>query len=306
MIKPLISIVLCTYNGERFVQAQIESLLQQSWPNIEIIISDDHSTDGTRLILKQYADDQRFRISYQPENIGAILNFEFAAKQARGSCIAFCDQDDIWLTEKVEKLFNAMGDEWLVYSDSILIDDEGQSLQKNLSQLRRMYNGTDTRGFIFSNVVWGHTMMVKKELIEQALPIPAGIPHDIWLAIKATALTGIKYLDEPLTLYRQHVKTVTTTIAQKAVTRPLKKRYKNFEEKLYWIGLLRDNEKGKNRSFYKELYRLYSGKIKDGFAWPLFFFMLKYQTVLFQFTHKSLLSRIIEIRKQCRGERPQK
>lgn len=303
MIKPLVSIVLCTYNGERFVKAQINSLLQQSWPNIEIIISDDHSTDDTGIILQQYAHDQRFRISYQPENIGAIQNFEFAVRQAKGSYIAFCDQDDIWLPEKVEKLFNAIGDAWLVYSDSILIDKEGQSLQKNLSQLRRMYSGEDTRGFIFSNVVWGHAMLVDRQLMEQALPIPAGIPHDIWFAVKATALTGIKYLEEPLTLYRQHKKTVTTTIAHKAVTRPLGKRYEDFEEKLYWIGLLRDNEKGKYKIFYEELYRLYSEKVKEGFAWTLFFFMVKHQAVLFQFTHKNLLSRIIEIRKQCRAER---
>ena len=285
------------------MQAQINSLLQQSWPNIEIIISDDHSTDDTRLILEQYAHDHRFRISYQPENIGAIQNFEFAVRQAKGSYIVFCDQDDVWLPEKIEKLYNAIGDAWLVYSDSTLIDEAGQSLQKNLSQLRLMYSGKDTRGFIFSNVVWGHAMLVNKQLIEQSLPIPAGIPHDIWFAVKAATLTGIQYLDEPLTLYRQHVKTVTTTIAQKAVTRPQEKRYRDFEEKLYWIGLLRDNEKGKYGFFFEELHRLYSEKNKNGFAWPLFFFMLKHQAVLFQFTYKSLLSRIIEIRKQCRGER---
>lgn len=285
------------------MQAQINSLLQQGWPNIEIIISDDHSTDDTRLILEQYAHDHRFRISHQPENIGANQNFEFAVRQAKGSYIVFCDQDDVWLPEKIEKLYNAIGDAWLVYSDSILIDEAGQSLQKNLSQLRLMYSGKDTRGFIFSNVVWGHAMLVNKQLIEQSLPIPAGIPHDIWFAVKATTLTGIQYLDEPLTLYRQHAKTVTTTIAQKAVTRPYEKRYRDFEEKLYWIGLLRDNAKGRHSFFYEKLYRLYAQKINGSFAWPLFFFMVKHQAVFFQFTQKSLLSRMIEISKQCRGER---
>ena len=278
-------------------------MLQQTWPNIEIIISDDHSGDNTLLILQQYENDPRFRISHQPENIGAIQNFEYAIRQATGEYIAFCDQDDIWLPEKIEKLYNAIGDQWLVYSDSILVDEGGQSLQKNLSQLRRMYSGKDSRGFIFSNVVWGHAMLVSKRLIGEVLPIPAGIPHDIWFAVRATTLTGIKYLDLPLTLYRQHSKTITTTIAQKAITRPHEKRYTDFEEKLNWIGLLRDNENGKKRSFYEELYRLYSEKAKSVFAWPLFFFMLKHQAVLFQFTNKNLLSRLIEIRKQCRRER---
>ncbi len=294
--------MLCTYNGERFLKAQINSLLQQTWRNIEIVISDDCSVDGTKQILEQYQNDSRFRITYQTENIGAIQNFEFAIRQAKGEWLAFCDQDDIWLPEKIEKLYNAIGDSWLVYSDSILIDEEGQSLQKNLSQLRKMSDVTDTRGFIFSNVVWGHAMMVKKELIAQALPIPAGVPHDIWFAVKATALTGIRYLNEALTLYRQHSKTVTTTIAQKATARPHEKRYKDFEEKLHWIGLLKENETA-HKDFYRELYPLFSQKAKGSFVWPLFFFLVKNQSLIFQFTNKSYLSRLIEIRKQCRGEK---
>ena len=218
-------------------------MLQQTYANVEIIVSDDHSVDGTKEILQQYDNDPRFRISYQTENLGAIRNFEYAIHQANGEYIAFCDQDDIWLPEKIEKLYNAIGDHWLVYSDSILVDEGGQSLQKNLSQLRRFKDVTDTRGFIFSNVVWGHAMMVNKQLLPHVLPIPAAIPHDIWLAFKATALTGIKYRDEPLTLYRQHAGTVTTTIAKNSVTRPHETRYRDFEEKLYWIGLLRDKEK---------------------------------------------------------------
>lgn len=280
---------------------QIDSLLQQTYSNTEIIISDDGSVDATRSILDQYQNNPKFRISYQSENLGAIANFEYAARQAKGECIAFCDQDDIWLPEKIERLYHAIGDQWLVYCDSILINEEGQSLQKNLSQLRRMYSGKDTRGFILSNVVWGHAMLVKRQLMEYVLPIPADIPHDIWIAFKAATLTGIKYLDEPLTLYRQHSQTVTTTIAQKAVTRPQKKRYKDFEEKLYWIGLLRDNERDQN-SFFEELYHLFALKANGSFVWPLFFFMLRNGEALFQFTNKNLLSRVIEIRKQSRGE----
>ena len=294
--------MLSTYNGERFLQAQIDSLLQQTYTNTEIIISDDQSVDGTKEILQSYEKDTMFRITYQPENLGAIANFEFAARQARGAYICFCDQDDIWLPEKIEKLYQAIGDRWLVYSDSILIDEQGQSLQKQLSDLRNMYSGNDTRGFIFSNVVWGHAMLINKKLLPYILPIPAGIPHDIWFAVKATTLTGIQYLDLPLTLYRQHAETVTTTIAQKTTTRLHQKRYHDFEEKLYWIGLLRDTEK-EYTSFYSELHQLYTLKAKGKFVWPLFFFMLKHQQSLFAFTRKNLLSRIVEIRKQSRGER---
>lgn len=283
------------------MQAQIDSLLQQTWAPLEIIVSDDCSTDGTREILQTYQNDSRFRIFLQPKNLGAIQNFEFATRQANGEYLAFCDQDDIWLPEKIEKLVRFIGAFPLIYSDSILIDENGLSLAKNLSHLRKMQDVSDTRGFIFSNVVWGHAMLVQKSLINQVLPIPEGIPHDIWFAAKASALTGIKYLDEPLTLYRQHGKTVTTTLAQKAVTRPHEKRYQDFEDKLHWIGVLRNHD-GKRQDFYAALYRLFARKAQGRFVWPLFFFLLKNQALFFQFTHKSFLSRCIEIRKLSRGE----
>jgi glycosyltransferase involved in cell wall biosynthesis len=278
-------------------------LLQQTWHNLEIIISDDGSTDGTRDILSSYAGDNRFRIFLQPTNLGPIANFEFATRQASGDWLAFCDQDDIWLPEKIERLMEKRGDHWLVYSDSILVDENGNSLQKKLSDLRVMYSGADTRGFIFSNTVWGHAMLVSRALIPHVLPIPAGVPHDIWLAMKATIYTGIFYVDQPLTLYRQHRHTVTTTIAQKAVTRARDKRYNDFESKLNWIGLIRDAEHGNRKGFYSKLYELYARKANGNFVWPLFFFLLRYQSLLFRFTRKSVTSRVIEIRKLSRGER---
>lgn len=294
--------MLCTYQGERFLEAQIGSLLQQTWSPIEIIISDDASSDGTRTILQQYEPDPRFRIFYQSRNLGPVANFEFATRQAKGAYVAFCDQDDIWLPEKIEKLYQAIGDRWLAYCDSILVDENGQSLQKNISHLRKMYSGADTRGFVFSNVVWGHAMLVNRELLPHVLPIPGNVPHDIWFAMKATIYTGIVYLDEPLTLYRQHVKTVTTTLAQKTTARLREKRYRDFEEKLNWIGLIRDAEHGNRKGFYERLYALYQQKARGKFVLLLFTFLIGYQSLLFRFTRKSLLSRLIEIRKLSRGE----
>lgn len=291
---------MCTYNGERFLQAQINSLLQQTWKNFEIVISDDASTDGTKSILQGYESDPRFNIHYQKENLGSIVNFEFATQQAKGDYLAFSDQDDLWLPEKIEKLYNAIGDKLLVYCDSLLVDEDGNSLHKKLSQLRKMGNVKDTRGFIMSNVVWGHAMMIRKELLKDVLPIPKGVPHDIWFAFKATTLSGIVYLDEVLTQYRQHSETVTTTIAQKAATRPLEKRYRDFEARLYWIGIMGGHD---GSDFYRTLYQLYERKSKGKMVWSLFRFMLANQAALFQFTNKSFLSRVIEIRKESRGER---
>lgn len=295
--------MLCTYNGEKFLREQLQSLLGQDWPHVEIVVSDDGSTDSTISILQEFETDARFRITYQKVNLGAVANFEFATSQASGAYIAFSDQDDIWHPGKLRKLYEGMQQQLLVYSDSELVNEAGASLHRKLSDLRRFGAVSDTRGFIFSNVVWGHAMMVRRELVPHVLPIPSHVPHDIWFAAKAAALSGINYVDEALTLYRQHESTVTTTIAQKATARKHEQRYRDFAGKLKWIEILRHNAREEERAFYDRLYDLFARKANGRFVTPLFFFLLEHQRVLFAFTRKSLPSRIIEIRKLSRGER---
>ena len=101
MSDPLISIVLCCYNGKQFIKQQIDSLLDQTYPNIEIIISDDASADGTVQILEEFRSEQRIQLFFQPTNLGSSRNFEFAVGKTHGELIAFSDQDDIWLPSKV-------------------------------------------------------------------------------------------------------------------------------------------------------------------------------------------------------------
>lgn len=303
-MQPLVSIILCTYNGEAFIEEQIKSLLQQTYANIEIIVSDDASSDATTTIIERYLTDNRVHLYKQPVNLGYIKNFETAVAKAHGNYIAFCDQDDIWLPGKIETLYNHIADYLLVYCDSELIDENGNSLNKRLSHVSKMYTGTDTRGFVFWNVVWGHAMLVRKELLLQSLPIPEQIPHDIWLAVKACTLGGIKYVDEVLTYYRQHAKTVTKTTYKKPAnigSRTLNKRYEEYLQKLNWIKHLRDIEHGAAKEFYAKLAELYSKKEKGGFVWSLFFFMLKNRKSLFMFREKKWISQVIELRKQSRS-----
>lgn len=281
----------------------MDSLLRQNWTNLEIIVSDDASADGTRAILASYRNDTRFRIFLQETNLGAVGNFDFAVRQAKGDFIAFSDQDDVWLPEKISTLYHAIGDAWMVYSDSLLVDEYGNSLGKQLSGLRNMYSGRDTSGFVFSNVVWGHAMMINRRLLEKVLPIPDKVPHDIWFAATAASQTGIRYVDTVLTHYRQHSHTVTTTIAQKTTARPKEKRYHDFENQLRWIRLLHLHADPSLQSFFARLEKLYAEKSKGRFVWPLFFFLIKHQYQLFRFTRKSYVSRVIEIRKLSRGER---
>lgn len=304
MSYPLISIVLCTYNGEKFLREQIDSLLTQTYRNIEIIISDDASDDGTVQILQYYGENFPVKVFLQEANLGVSKNFEFAVQQSTGAFIAFSDQDDIWLPEKIEAMYQAIGDYFLIYSDSELVDENGNSLHRKLSALRRMYTGNKTTGFVFSNVVWGHTILINRKLLDSAMPCPDGIPHDIWMGFKAATITGIKYLDQCLTKYRQHADTVTKTIGVKAPRGTAQKKYKDFKNKLYWIGIMRDHERPGQSLFYQQLYRLYAQKAGGGYNFNLFFFLLRNRAVLFMFTRKKWASQVIELLKQARGTPP--
>lgn len=304
MDSALVSIIVCTYNGEQFLEEQLESVIHQTYPNLEIIISDDNSTDGTKSILKKYEGISNIKINYNEKNIGFIKNFELAVTIACGNYIAFCDQDDVWLPKKIEKLLAAISSYSLVYSDSMLIDEAGKPLHKKLSNFRKMKSTiTDSKGFAFFNVVSGHTMMIKKELLNYVLPLPNIYYHDWWIALHAANLKGIIYLDETLTLYRQHDKTITKTlITKKDASRKLQKRYQDYIERLTWLELLKNDKLEKSKRFYQKLYELYSLKGKGTFVVSLFYFLIKNEKELFQFPKKNYLSKLIEIRKMARGE----
>ena len=300
-----ISIVLSCYNGAAFIKKQIDSIVNQTYPNIELIISDDYSTDDTRTILLQYSDHPNIKVVLREQNLGYSENFFQTALLAKGDYIAFSDQDDIWLPNKLQALYDGINDHYLVYSDSLLIDDNDKLLNKKLSDLRNMGDINDIQGFFISNPVWGHTMMIRKELLDYFKPLPNGVAYDVWLAIKATLKTGVAYVNEPLTLYRQHTGSITKTLTKKVRgTRKRTKRYEEYTELLKWLVILKDNELTEQSTFFHELYFLFIKKEQETFVWPLFFFLLKHQKEIFSFRKKNFWSRLIEIRKMSRGERP--
>ncbi len=298
MSKPLVSIALCTYNGERFLRKQIDSLLQQTYANMQIIVCDDASQDDTIKILKSYTD-LRLRTIYNEKNLGYIKNFEKAISLCSGEFIALCDQDDIWKPNKIEVMLNNIDDALLLFSDSELIDEHDNYLGKRISDIRRLYNCNILPGYVWSNCVWGHTILMNKNLIDYALPVPHGAKHDIWLGFTAACVSRIKYLAEPLTLYRQHVATQTITLSEKAIARDKNKRYVDYLEKLQWIKCMKDFAGNPEIIFFDKLYELYKdpGKIN---RIKLLKFLLLNRNKIFSFRKKSYLSQLNEIRKICR------
>jgi glycosyltransferase involved in cell wall biosynthesis len=304
MPAPLVSVVLCCYNGSRFLEQQVDSILTQTYSPLELIISDDGSTDDTRKVLSKYINSPNITIHFQEKNIGLAANFAFASQKARGEYIAFSDQDDIWLPEKIQALVAARADYPLVYSDSLLVDESGNSLNKKLSDIREMYTGDDSRGYILYSCVWGHGMLITKSLLKRSLPMPAHIHHDIWLAFQAFLNGGIKYHADVLTHYRQHETSSSKTIAQKTSTRPAAERFAAYKAKLDWIKLMQARERPRYQPFYTKLLSLYSKKEGNKYVFPLFFFMLKYRKALFRYSKKGFFSQLVEIIKQTRAEHP--
>ena len=129
----LISIAMATYNGGQYLSEQLDSIVNQTYTNIEIVIVDDDSKDNTVEIIKSYQQKYKFIKLYQnPTNLGIVKSFEKAISLCNGDYIALSDQDDVWLPHKLEELVNKIGSSLLIYSDAILVDSNMQVIANSL------------------------------------------------------------------------------------------------------------------------------------------------------------------------------
>ena len=213
--RKLISIAMCTYNGERFIIKQLESLVNQSYKNLELIIVDDDSTDSTIEIIKKYAlNDSRIKFFQNEYNLGFVKNFEKAISLCKGDYIALADQDDIWKLDKLEIFESEIKDNILIYSDAEIIDKNSNEQGRELIRPNgNLVSGKCNKAFLFYNCASGNTMMFKRELIDSILPIPGDFSfHDIWIAFIASTVSTVTYTDEALIYYRRYSEQVTKNI----------------------------------------------------------------------------------------------
>jgi glycosyltransferase involved in cell wall biosynthesis len=261
----LISIALCTYNGERYLREQLDSLLAQTYSNLEIVAVDDVSTDRTVELLREYERrDSRVRVIVNPRNLGFIRNFERAIGLCKGSLIAPCDQDDIWLPDKLRTLVRHLGRHSMVFCDSELIDAQGRTLGC-MSQFWTMQDLNDPIAFAFTNCVSGHAMLFRRDLLATQPEQPADLFYDWWLAVLAAVNGGIVYCPQKLVRYRQHGNNVTDVLrsTRKRGERALGSRMKSFDDtatRLSYLAKLRDP----HGRFFAELHRLW---IQSETAW---------------------------------------
>lgn len=288
MHDPLISIALCTYNGERFLRQQLDSLVNQTYSNIEIIAVDDQSSDQTLQILNDYRTQYPFiKVFQNPVNLGFRKNFEKALLYTSGEYIALCDQDDIWHPDKIKIQIENIGSNVLIYHDSAFIDEKGESLNQNLSDIMNLYRGNECHHFLLENCLAGHACFFKRLLLEHLLPLPTVLYHDKWVGFVATSKGSIDYYEDPLVNYRQHSKS-TTDILRKKKTRKksglLKVKDLNAEIKILKDFLPED-------SFINEFYTLLNRRMNQYISLDLFLFVYRNRKVLYYIKKRSDLSK---------------
>lgn len=206
--QPLVSIAVTTYNGEKYLRKQLDSLFAQDYPNIEILVADDGSSDTTLDILREYEAKPNFTWWQNESNLGYIKNFESVIKKCSGEFIALCDQDDIWYENKVSSTLVKLreDDALLAYCDADLIAADDSLIGTNLLSHSSSgpISGAQYRKFYLLNTINGCTAVISKQLFDMAVPFPNDIPHDWWLAYVASVESRLLFLDAKLLGYRMH------------------------------------------------------------------------------------------------------
>lgn len=259
--KPLISICMATYNGAKYLKKQLESIAALTYPNIELIVSDDGSTDSTLKLLQDFKPNFPYQILRNSGRHGVVGNFLSAISRARGKYIAMADQDDIWEPRKLEILLDRIDDFDLVHGRVKVIDKYG-----NLHPMEYMHNTYEADKtclyrpihFIEENPILGCTTLMQADFAKRVLSVPSNfIYHDWWFALSAICIgNGVCYVDTPVIKYRQHNNnTAKTTFESKTfvfkkmktlqlIEQTFKYSMKHYEIKLlqswvYYYGLTR-------------------------------------------------------------------
>jgi len=261
-----IKILLATYNGDKFIATQLESIIKQSHTNWELLISDDGSTDDTLSIINKYClQDSRIRIvNEELSKLGSSQNFGNLIKTVLNESfdfLMFADQDDFWYSNKIELSLAAMVSEKdfitipkLIYTNFEFADENLNPLLEETMRITSTWKEPSFERLLVQNNIYGCTMMLNKKLSEKVFPVPVCAEnHDYWVALIASCLGKIVHVKHSLMLYRQHSNNVSGHYTNNTFS---KRFYRFFRS---WKKLEFTLVSSQNQSL--ELYKRYSNEI---------------------------------------------
>lgn len=210
----MISVCVATYNGEKYIRQQLNSIRMQLGEDDEIVVSDDMSCDGTVSIIEGMNDSRirifkhenkyaRFKIDY------ATHNFENALNHVKGDIVFLSDQDDVWLPNKVEVMMAALRHSDVVMSDCYVTDKDLNVVSSSYYKTNRVFRPSIFYNFLKPSFL-GSCMAFRRDVLDKVLPFPKyGVGHDLWIGLVGLRCCRFRFLDEPLIYYRRHQFSVT-------------------------------------------------------------------------------------------------
>jgi glycosyltransferase involved in cell wall biosynthesis len=214
----MISVCLCTYNGEKYIRQQLNSILEQISEHDEIIINDDMSSDETIHIIESYTD-RRIKLVVNDENVGFVKNFEKAMLRANGDIILLSDQDDIWTKNRLNIIIDTMDKtkKNFLIGNYIEIESKGTFIEKSLKKHKILskYNGYGAEN-LFRVLIgkripyFGCCMALKKQVVPYIAPFPKVTEsHDVWIAIYANVKNDLLHIEDNILCRRIHDKNLS-------------------------------------------------------------------------------------------------
>ncbi len=214
----MVSVLLASYNGEKYIREQMDSILNQTFQNLNIVVSDDLSTDKTPALVREYEEQypDRIKILKHEERSGSAQNNFFRLLSAvSDQYIMLCDQDDVWLPHKVEITLKEMKRlearckrdiPLLVHSDLSVTDETGRIIHKSMAEYQKIAVWDNRLSHcLVENNITGNTVMINRAFLSLLTHKPEDcMMHDWWLGLLASCFGEISYIDRPLVLYRQH------------------------------------------------------------------------------------------------------
>jgi glycosyltransferase involved in cell wall biosynthesis len=285
--KPLVSVVMSTFNGQQYISQQLDTIIAQTYPAIEIVIVDDASTDNSFSIAQEYqARDQRIKLFRNEKNLGPNKSFEKGIGLASGEYIAISDQDDIWELNKIETMLL----KWpptaqFVYTIPGQFNDNDFDSRKPV----RGFHHSDMNNLhklVFNTPISGHASMFKKELVKRCTPFPSDIYYDWWISMHAAKNGLIGFIPETLTWQRIHARNFSLQVYKLA-----DKKEKQARLRKQWAYFIRTffEKESRNTEESRSLMRyatLLAGLDGHRFSAGMFWYILKHRKLVFHYKHK--------------------